>query len=98
MTVSTEQMLVETPVTADARAGERASVPYPSSGRHSENAAVKIETRVIKAVREHLNLDGSNDDTAIIKAHVIRVEVQVDQLAVQLVPAQNLSAAQSVQG
>jgi hypothetical protein len=50
--------------------------------------AVEIEVRVIKAVRERLALDGSNDDAAIIKAHVTHVEVQVNQLIVQLVPIQ----------
>jgi hypothetical protein len=50
--------------------------------KHSANAgsvsrvpAVEIETRVLKAVQEHLNLDGSNDDIAIVRTHVIRVEV-----------------------
>jgi DNA invertase Pin-like site-specific DNA recombinase len=59
-----------------------------NAGSVSRVPAVEIETRVIKAVQEHLNLDGSNDDATIIKAHVTRVEVQVNQLIVQLVPTQ----------
>jgi hypothetical protein len=59
-----------------------------NAGSVSRVRAVVIEMRVIKAVREHLALDGSNDDAAIIKAHVTRVEVQVNQLIVQLVPTQ----------
>jgi hypothetical protein len=46
-----------------------------NAGSVSRAPAVEIETRVVKAVREHLNLDGSNDDIAIVRTHVIRVEV-----------------------
>ncbi len=46
--------------------------------------AVEIETLVVKAVREHLKLEESCDDAEIMKAHVVRVEVQADQLVVQL--------------
>jgi hypothetical protein len=60
----------------------------PNAGSIARVPAVEIETRVVKAVREHLNLNGSNDDATIIKAYVIRVEVQVSQLIVQLVPTQ----------
>jgi site-specific DNA recombinase len=42
--------------------------------------AVEIETLVIKAVREHLKPEESNDDLGIVKAYVARVEVQADQL------------------
>ena len=50
--------------------------------------AVEIETRIVKAIREHLGLDGTNDEAAIVKAHVIRVEVQADQLIVHLASTQ----------
>jgi len=45
--------------------------------------AVEIETLVVKAVREHLKLEEPNDD-GIVMTHVVRVEVQADQLVVQL--------------
>ena len=38
--------------------------------------AVEIETLVVKAVREHLKLEEPDDDGGIVKAHVVRVEVQ----------------------
>jgi hypothetical protein len=40
--------------------------------------------RVAEAVRKHLNLDESIDDSAIIKAHVTRVDIQTEQLVVRL--------------
>jgi hypothetical protein len=46
--------------------------------------AVEIETLVVTVVREHLKLEEPNDDAGIVKAHVVRVEVQVDQLVVHL--------------
>jgi hypothetical protein len=60
-----------------ANAGSIARVP-----------AEEIETRIVKAVRDQLNLDESNDDAAIVKAHVTRVEVQAGQLIVQLTSTQ----------
>jgi hypothetical protein len=59
-----------------------------NAGSVSRVPVVEIETRVVKAVREHLNLDGSNDDIAIVRTRVIRVEVQTDQLVIQLTPTQ----------
>ena len=50
--------------------------------------AVEIETLVVKAVREHLKLEEPDDDAGIVKAHVVRVEVQADQLVVQLASTQ----------
>ena len=46
--------------------------------------AVQIEMMVVKAVRKNLKLDESTDDAGIVQTHVIRVEVQADQLVVQL--------------
>jgi hypothetical protein len=39
---------------------------------------------VVKAVRKHLKLEEPNDDGGIVKTHVVRVEIQADQLVVQL--------------
>ena len=48
----------------------------------------RIETLVVKAVRDHLKLEEPNDDGSIIKTHVVRVEVQADQLLVELASTQ----------
>ena len=58
------------------------------AGSMSRVPAVEIETLVVKAVREHLKLEEPNDDAGIVKAHVVRVEVQADQLVVQLASTQ----------
>ena len=50
--------------------------------------AVEIETLVVKSICEHLKLEEPNDDAGIIKAHVVRVEIQADQLVVQLASTQ----------
>ena len=58
------------------------------AGSVSRVPAVEIETLVVKAVRQHLNLMESDVDGSIVIAHVIRVEVQADQLIVQLASTQ----------
>lgn len=50
--------------------------------------AVEIETLVVKAVREHLELEEPADDVGILRAHLARVEVHADQLVVQLASTQ----------
>jgi DNA invertase Pin-like site-specific DNA recombinase len=55
-----------------------------NAGSVSRVPAVVIEMRVAEAVRKHLNLDESIDDSAIIKAHVTRVDIQTEQLVVRL--------------
>jgi DNA invertase Pin-like site-specific DNA recombinase len=50
--------------------------------------AVEIEAVVVKTVREHLKLEEPDDDASIVKAHVVRVEVQADKLVVQLASTQ----------
>src|SRR4051794_12081659 len=54
------------------------------AGSVSRVPAVEIETLVIKSVREHLKLEEPTDDSGIINSHVIRVEIQADQLVVQV--------------
>jgi DNA invertase Pin-like site-specific DNA recombinase len=61
-----------------------------NAGSVSRVPAAVIEMRVAEAVREHLNLDESIDDTAIIKAHVTRVDIQIEQLVVRLSTTQKL--------
>jgi site-specific DNA recombinase len=46
--------------------------------------AAEIEALVGRAVREHLEDSTPTDDRDLISAHVVRVEVQADQLAVEL--------------
>ena len=50
--------------------------------------AVDIEALVIKSVREHLNPSMPIDDRSLVSTHVVRVEVQADQLVIQLTQAQ----------
>jgi hypothetical protein len=50
--------------------------------------AAQIEALVIKSVREHLKLLVSFDDRSLINTHVVRVEIQADQLIIQLTKAQ----------
>jgi site-specific DNA recombinase len=59
--------------------------------------AVEIETLVGRAVREHLRDTASSCDRDLISAHVVRVEVQVEQLAVAL-KAPNRPAKSNEQG
>ena len=58
--------------------------------------AVEIETLVVKAVREHLKLEEFNDNAGVLRAHVIRVEVQADQLVIQLNPTQKSKRGRSI--
>ena len=46
--------------------------------------AVEIEGLVIRSVRERLKLSQSVDDRLIVNTHVVRVEVQREQLIIQL--------------
>src|SRR5882672_8660602 len=57
------------------------------AGTVSRVPAVEIETVVVKAIREHLKLDEPNN-ARVVRAHVVRVKVQPDQLVVQLAPIQ----------
>jgi hypothetical protein len=46
--------------------------------------AAEIEALVIRSVREHLKLQAPIDDREIVQAHVLRVEVQPEQLVIRL--------------
>ena len=50
--------------------------------------AAEIEALVIKSVREHLKPSASIDDRSLVNTHVVRVEVQADQLVIQFTQAQ----------
>jgi site-specific DNA recombinase len=56
------------------------------AGSVSRVPAVEIETLVVEATREHLKLDEPGEAASIIGGHVVRIEVQADQLVVQLAP------------
>src|ERR1039458_6984147 len=45
--------------------------------------AADIEALVIKSVREHLKPSVSIDDRSLINTHVVRVEIQADQLIIR---------------
>ncbi len=47
-------------------------------------SAAEIEALVGRAVREHLGDPTQTDDRDLISTHVVRVEVQSDQLAIEL--------------
>ena len=50
--------------------------------------AVEIEELVVKAVRESIGATAPTDDRELIAAHVKRVEVQPDRLAIELKPSE----------
>ena len=53
--------------------------------------AAEIEALVIKSVRENLKLPASLDDRSLVSTHVVRVEIQANQLIIQLADAQKQS-------
>jgi site-specific DNA recombinase len=55
------------------RAGSVARVP-----------AAEVEARVASAVREHFEDSTESDDPDLIRNHVVRIEMQADQLAIEL--------------
>jgi len=57
------------------------------AGSVSRVPAAEVEALVACAVREHLDESTESGDRDLIRNHVVRVEVQADQLAVKLKPA-----------
>ena len=51
-------------------------------------SAAEIEALVIKSVREHLEPSASFDDRSLVNTHVVRVEIQTDQLIIRFSQAQ----------
>ncbi len=54
------------------------------AGSVSRIPAEEIEALVAKSVRDHLNASTEIEDTALVHNHVVRVEVQSDQLVIEL--------------
>ena len=54
------------------------------AGAVSRIPADEIEALVVKSVRGHLNESTEIDDAALIHTHIVRVEVQSDQLVIEL--------------
>src|SRR5262249_48041465 len=61
-----------------ARAGSVQRVPAP-----------EVEALVASAVREHCKDSAESDDRDLIRSHVVRVDLQVDQLAIELKAVSN---------
>ena len=57
------------------------------AGTVSRIPAHQVETLVVKAVRGHLDVAAEIEDAVLISTHVIRVEVQLDQLVIELARA-----------
>ena len=57
------------------------------AGTVSRVPADEIEALVVKSVRGHLNASTEIEDAALIHDHVVRVEVQSDQLVIELANA-----------
>ena len=57
------------------------------AGTVSRVPAQEVETLVAKAVRGHLDVAAEIADAALTNSHVVRVEVQPDQLAIELTGA-----------
>ena len=57
------------------------------AGTVSRVPAQEVETLVAKAVRGHLDVAAEMADAALINSHVVRVEVQPDQLVIELAGA-----------
>ena len=60
--------------------------------------ATEIETLVIRAVRERLNLSEEIDDRSLITTHVVRVEVWPEELVIQLAEAPGADGQKGVDG
>jgi site-specific DNA recombinase len=54
------------------------------AGSVSRVPAAEVEALVASAVREHFKDSTASDDRDLIRNHVVRVEVQADQLAIEL--------------
>jgi len=62
------------------------------AGTVSRIPAHEVEALVIKAVRGHLDVSAEIEDAVVIKNHVIRVEVQPDQLLIELAGAKSTNS------
>jgi site-specific DNA recombinase len=60
------------------------------AGTVSRIPADEIEALVVKSVRDHLNVSADLGDAALVHNHVVRVEVQSDQLLIELANAKGV--------
>jgi site-specific DNA recombinase len=60
------------------------------AGTVSRIPADEIEALVAKSVRGHLNLSAEIEDAVLVQTHVIRVEIQSDQLVIEFASAQGV--------
>src|SRR4030081_1552794 len=68
------------------------------AGAVSRIPADEIEALVVKCVRGHLNESTDIEDAPLIHTHVVRVEVQSDQLAIELANAKGTGPKRKRQG
>jgi site-specific DNA recombinase len=52
-----------------------------------QKAADEIEALIAKSVRGHLNVSTEIEDAVLVQTHVVRVEIQSDQLVIELANA-----------
>ena len=57
----------------------------------------KVEALVASAVREHFKDSTESDDRDLIRSHVVRVDLRVDQLAIELKAAKDGSRREWVE-
>jgi hypothetical protein len=57
------------------------------AGTVSRISADEIEALVVKSVRGHLNVSTEIEDAALVHTHVVRIEIQSDQLVIKLANA-----------
>src|SRR5215468_11077938 len=57
--------------------------------------AAEVEARVASAVREHFKDSAESDDRDLIRSHVVRVDLRVDQLAIELEAAKASSTSRN---
>ena len=62
------------------------------AGRISRVPAQEIEAIVARSVREHLGRPTDREDAALIRDHVVRVEVKSDRLMIELTDAKGVDA------
>ncbi|MFL6306597.1 MAG: recombinase family protein [Candidatus Sulfotelmatobacter sp.] len=62
------------------------------AGTVSRIPAHELETVVIKAVRDHLNQSTEIPGALLIRAHLVRIEVQSDQLVIELTNANGVGS------
>jgi site-specific DNA recombinase len=65
------------------------------AGAVSRIPAAEIEGLVVRSVRDHLNQLDEIEDAVLISTHVVRIEVQSDQLVIELTNAKGIGSKRS---